>query len=73
MKLNNVSPEQIQEYLYKGAIIHPEVYYNFLNLLYIDSLKNRVCLTPESRLEYYSLSVDKKILNRVNLLLSKVA
>jgi hypothetical protein len=70
MKPNNISPEQIQEYIYKGAIIHPEVYLNFLRLLHVNSLKGQLCMTPQARLEFYSLSVDKKIADRVNFLLS---
>ena len=73
MKHKNISPEQIQDYICRGAIVHPDMYYHFLHLLYDESLKNNICMTPEARLEYYSLSVDKKIYNRINVLLKKVA
>jgi len=65
MKIRNtkdVSVNDVQCYLTKGAFVHPELYYTFLCELAEMEHKRKLCLLPQTRLQLYSQDVERRIL-----------
>ena len=57
----DVSVNDIQGYLIKGAHVHPLLYTEFLECLQNLEYKSKICLTPHTRMELYSKRVATKI------------
>lgn len=57
----DVSVNDIQGYLTKGAKVHPLLYAAFLDLLVELELDRKLCLTPKTRMEIYSKRVESRI------------
>lgn len=61
----NVSVNDVQGYLTKGARVHPLLYTSFLEDLRNLEFERKLCLTPKTRLELYSRRVSAKIARRL--------
>lgn len=57
----NVSVDEIQEYMTKGATVHPVLYAMFLELLVQLEHDHQLCILPKTRLEIYSRRVSTNI------------
>jgi Mn-containing catalase len=57
----DVSVNDIQSYLIKGAEIHPLLYTSFLEELEDLEFDRKLCLTPQARLELYSRRISTRI------------
>ena len=61
----NVSVNDVQGYLSKGAEVHPLLYTSFLNELVQLEFARKICLTPKTRLEIYSKRVAANIARKL--------
>jgi Mn-containing catalase len=61
----NVSVNDVQGYLVRGADVHPLLYYSFLNELTNLEISRKLCVTPQTRLEMYSIRVSQNITRRL--------
>ena len=61
----NVSVDEIQGYLAKGAEVHPLLYADFLNQLKDLEISRYLCLTPQTRMELYSKRVAHNIARKL--------
>ncbi len=61
----NVSVNDIQGYLTKGAQVHPLLYSVFLELLVELEYDRKLCLTPQTRMEFYSKRVAANIARKL--------
>ena len=61
----NVSVNDIQGYLIKGAEVHPLLYTVFLETLSELELERKLCLTPQTRMEIYSKRVAANIARKL--------
>ena len=61
----NVSIDEIQEYITKGARIHPLLYSMYLETLVELEFERKLCLTPKTRLEIYSRRVSANIARKL--------
>lgn len=60
-----VSVDEVQEYLTKGAEVHPLLYASFLQeLVHLENAR-KLCLTPQTRLETYSNRVAASIARKL--------
>ncbi len=57
----NVSVDDVQSYLIKGAGVHPLLYTTFLETLLELEYERKLCLTHQTRMEMYSKRVDTSI------------
>ena len=61
----NVSVNDIQGYLTKGAKVHPLLYSAFLKLLVELEYGRKLCLIPQTRMEIYSKRVATNIARKL--------
>ena len=61
----NVSVNEVQDYLIRGANIHPLLYNAFLDELVELEFKKNLCLVPSTRLEIYSNRVASRIAQKL--------
>lgn len=61
----NVSVNDIQGYLTKGAKVHPLLYSIFLKLLVELEYGRKLCLIPQTRMEIYSKRVATNIARKL--------
>ncbi len=61
----NVSINDVQGYLTKGAKVHPLLYTAFLNELIELQYKRILSILPQTRLEIYSKRVSANIARRI--------
>lgn len=60
-----VSVNEVQEYLIKGARVHPLLYASFLEELVQLEYDRKLCLTPRARMELYSNRVSTNIARKL--------
>ena len=61
----NVSVDEIQGYLIKGADVHPLLYADYLIQLKNLEIARQLCLTPQTRMELYSRRVSANIARKL--------
>ena len=61
----HVSVDDIQDYMTKGATVHPVLYAMFLELLVQMEYERRLCILPEFRAEIYSKRVAANIARKL--------
>ena len=61
----DVSVDDVQNYLIKGAGVHPLLYTTFLEALLELEYKRKLCLVPQTRLELYSNRVSANIARKL--------
>ena len=61
----NVSVDDVQSYLIKGAGVHPLLYSTFLEALLELEYERKLCLVPQTRLELYSKRVSANIARKL--------
>ena len=60
-----VSVNDVQGYLIKGAEVHPLLYTTFLKDLESLEIQRKLCLTPKTRMELYSRRVSANLERRL--------